>query len=371
MAQTVKKNIELNLSGDIIRSLTQLRHHLERIDIMMSNKEKTQGEINRLLGLANGRYRQQLNDLNAINKTTKETNEAEKKKTAELEKQAKIRADLMERVSQYKPSRGIIGQSLGAWQSSLQGRIKATEKTKEGISASLAEEAGSFEAISGVVGTVASGFNALGIVLSPVIRGFHTLEQQIENNVKALISMQTGLATYSSSTLITNATARSTRLQWGLSASQYAGYAQAANLLGVQNEEDLYYMNSDQRNLFMNYMKKYSAYYDKVESSGVLRNIQQMQLDLAEFKTEMSYEFLSWVSDNRDAIMGTLNVIMEGVLAIGKFAKAIFNKMGLSSNNGVYSPSSLYNNTISADEDSWKAAEKESELRNAGFQLQS
>lgn len=185
-----------------------------------------------------------------------------------------------------------------------------------------------------------------------------------------MLALRGGLATYSSNTLVTNSQARDIRLQWGLSASQYAGFNQASKLLNVQSEEDLYYMNSDQRNLFLNYMKKYADYYDKLESSGLLRNVQEMQLSLEEFKVEIGYEVLSWVSNNREAIMGTLEVIMEGVRVVANAAKGILNWIN-TSNRGIYTQSNLYDNTIGLNDTSWKAEESEASLRAAGFGAQS
>lgn len=363
MADSVKKNIELNVSGNAKKEFLEIKKTLHELEIRAKwAGKKTEAQIENYIKNSNAFYDGQIQKEKELDKVRAENAKKEKERI-------KQRNQLLKDLSEYKGGNSIIGQSMSLWQASLKDRLEDYDKDED-IPESLKAEAARFKSISGVIGNVATVFNSLNVVLSPVIRGLHSLEKQITANVEALINMRNGLATYGSSTLITNATARNVRLQWGLSASQYAGYSQAASLLNVNSEEDLYYMNEDQRNLFMNYMKKYSAYYDKLESSGVLRNIQELQLSFEEFKTEMSYEFLSWVADNREAIIGALDVIKDGVLVIGQIAKGIFNKIGLGGNNGVYSPSSLYNNTIGLNND-WRAAESEAELRTAGFTAQS
>jgi len=359
MPNAVKKNVEINLSGNIRKELLEIQKTMHELNLRAKHPEATEKQLKNWLSY----YDFQIKEEKKLDKIREINFKREKVRVEQ-------RKALLEKVSSYKGGNSIVGKTMTAWQTSLESRVKDVDEGED-YSKSLISEVKKFEKVSGVVGGIATAFNALNIVLSPVIKGLHNLEKQITANVEALINMKNGLATYGGSTLITNAEARNVRLQWGLSASQYAGFRQASNLLNVNTEEDLYYMNADQRSLFLNYMQKYAKYYDKLESSGVLRNIQELQLEFEEFKTEMSYEFLTWVADNRDLITGSLEVIMESVRAIGEFTKGIFNWLR-TNNPGVFTPNQLYNNTFTSNSDSGIVGSLDlAALQEAGFVVNS
>lgn len=360
MADSVKKNIELNVSGNAKKEFLEIKKTLHELEIRAKwAGKKTEAQIENYIKNSNKYYDEQIKKEKDLDKVRENYH---KKETSRINERQK----LLDYLAEYKGGKGIVGSTMNFWYSDISKKVKYTPKGEE-YSDKLKREINTYEAVGSVVGE----FRALGFVLSPVIKGLHTLEKQITANVEAMINFRTGLVTYGSSSLVTNAEARNVRLQWGLSASQYAGFSQAANLLNVKSEEDLYYMNADQRSLFLNYMRKYASYYDKLESSGVLRNIQELQLSFEEFKVEMSYEFLSWVADNRDLITGSLEVIMESVRAIGEFTKGIFNWLR-TNNPGVFTPNQLYNNTFTSNSDSGIVGSLDlAALQEAGFVVNS
>ena len=171
---------------------------------------------------------------------------------------------------------------------------------------------------------------------------FHDILQ----NAAAIIDIRSGMATYSmGSSLIMNSQARRTQLKYGLTSGQTYAFTQAAGLLGIQTDEDLAYMNPRQREALQTIMKKQEAWYSKLESSGVLENIQQMQLDFALFKQEMAVEFLDWVAKNKDTIMGVLKGMFNILKGIVQILSKVFSMFGIS-----YSESSFgYNSTALSD----------------------
>lgn len=139
----------------------------------------------------------------------------------------------------------------------------------------------------------------------------------ILNNVRKMLDQFSGMATYNTeSSLFTNAAARQTRLQYGLSGSQAYGMTQAMSMLGMKNEEDLMYMNARQRGAFINIMEKQAAWQAKMEASGVLESIQEFQLDFEMFKQDIAVQFLQWIAENKDELMGAARTIVKVLKAI-------------------------------------------------------
>lgn len=172
----------------------------------------------------------------------------------------------------------------------------------------------------------AGSLSLLASATSLAIQPIKNMAEGISSTTKELLNMKAGLATINTSTsLITNKSARTAQMKYGLSSSQYAGFSQAAQLLNISDEEDFMYMNSSQRKAFNDYTSKFSQMYEKLESSGVLSSIQQMQLDLSVFKQEMSFEFLSWIAKNKDSIMTLMRGIMEASMKVIEGVMGIAN----------------------------------------------
>lgn len=141
----------------------------------------------------------------------------------------------------------------------------------------------------------------------------------ITNNVREAFG-KNGIASYNlGSSLITNSSARESAFKYGLSSSQNYALTQTRQMLNLQSDEDLMYMNDDQKAYFNQLMEKYENWYTKLESSGVFKDVQEMQLEFQMFKQEISYAFLEWFANNKDTIMtvlqGTLEVI-ETILGV-------------------------------------------------------
>lgn len=145
----------------------------------------------------------------------------------------------------------------------------------------------------------------------------------ILNRLHEMTAATTGLASFATETsLFTNATARETRLRYGLGAGQAYAFSKTMSTLGMKSEEDLFYMNASQRAVFVQMMERQNAWYDKLQSSGALESIQQMQLDFEMFKQEMAVDFLQWIADNKDLLLavgkGILTVLKGLIQILGK-----------------------------------------------------
>lgn len=198
-------------------------------------------------------------------------------------------------------------------------------------------------AVTMVLRGIRTTVRAIGNVFSQVlgqsisIRGIFS---DILKNTADTANLYKGMGTYSGNSLVVNSAARQTMLKYGMTGRQAWAFQQANEMFGISSDEDLLYMTGAQRQAFAQYMQKQQEWYDKLEQSGALRNIQEMQLDLKLFKQEMSMEFLQWIGENKDTLMTiaktTLTVLKGLVQILGK----IFTFFGIDYSGSTYGWSS-------------------------------
>lgn len=189
-------------------------------------------------------------------------------------------------------------------------------------------------------------FQAAAKAAQAVGKAFKKLVSGVADVVKSMLDLKSGVATYSmSGSLISNASARETQLKYGLTGSQAYAFDQARSMLNITSDEDLMYMNEGQREKLLAYMERYSAWYDQMEQSGVLANIQEMQLEFQEFKQEIAMEFLQWVAENKDTIMAVLKGVFEFIKTIANIVLGIANILSL----GRYKSTTATSDTLSSN----------------------
>lgn len=132
--------------------------------------------------------------------------------------------------------------------------------------------------------------------------------KKILDNAKQMIDT---VASYSvSSSYKVNSSAREQMLTYGLSESQNYAFTQTKQLMGITSDEDLFWMNSNQKQMFSELMQKEMEMYDKMNSNGTLEGFQEMQIDLAVLKQEFYANVVKFIADNKDMILS----VMEGTL---------------------------------------------------------
>lgn len=251
------------------------------------------------------------------NVTKKNTLFAQEKNADISNKQAEI--DEIDKQLKKLNSKSKLTKKQAAYKE----KLEKDKETLKGEQSGLLKEIKVNDLKTGAINT---GLKTFSKLISLSLQPLKAMTDAISSSVKELLSFNTGLATMNMSTsLITNATARENQMKYGLSANQYVGVSKAADLLNIKSEEDYMYMNAEQRELFRDYTTKFSNMYAKLESSGVLQNIQEMQLDLKVFQQEMAMEFLSWIAKNKDSIMTLMRGIMEATMKIVEFIMSIAN----------------------------------------------
>lgn len=177
------------------------------------------------------------------------------------------------------------------------------------------------QAIFDKVKKIAGKFNDMLKTTMGIDLSFKSMLNDVMNRVGSELSKQGGMATYSMGTsLFTNAAAREQQMRYGISASQNYALTRTMGMLNMSNEEDLMYMNVQQRAMFQELMNKYQNWYEQMNQNGVLREVQQFQLEFDMFKQKIAMEFLTWFAKNKDAIFTfiktTANVMMQLMQAV-------------------------------------------------------
>lgn len=341
MKDSVSKKISLSLDGNAKEELKQILKLIQSVNRETEKANKTTGTArgmaahnivagytSRIAGIAGDRARQ--NELNAFSQSLF----SKMKFKSPLDTTAITAAakDARDREKIYTEA------SKNTKLSAAKRAEYAKLAQQEGASATeLENKAAKMTGAQATLKDVGKVVNAL--VIAPLKK----FGNELISVTKNLIDLKTGIATYSSSSLITNAAVRELRMQYGLSSSQAYGFQTASNLLGIKNEEDLMYMNSDQRELFLDYMRRYANWYDKMESSGVLRSVQEMQLEFEQFKLELSMDFLSWIANNKDTIITLMEGTMNILSLIGDAVASIANSSIFGSHSsGSFSNYELY-----------------------------
>lgn len=182
---------------------------------------------------------------------------------------------------------------------------------------------------SGVITTLTKGFGKFNSTLY-ALTGISVKVNDIFKNILGDMSNFIKAASTSDfgTSLITSSSSRSQQLRYGLTGAQNFALSQTMSMLGISGEEDLMYMNTGQRALFTSYMEKYINWYNEVSSSGVLQDIQLMQLDFKMFRQELAMDLLNWISQNKDTIMDAVKATISAAKWIAEILLNIIKFFG-------------------------------------------
>ena len=110
---------------------------------------------------------------------------------------------------------------------------------------------------------------------------------------------------------LTDASIRNQAFSYGLSSSENYALSRTMSALGLQSEEDLYYMNTQQRaefqKRFATYVEKYTSLYD----AGFFTRLQEFNYRMQDFQEQVQYEFIEFFMKNENEIMTAMRAITE------------------------------------------------------------
>ena len=101
---------------------------------------------------------------------------------------------------------------------------------------------------------------------------------------------------------LSNAKTRELAFTYGFSGNQAYGFEKAKSIMGMQSDEDLMYMTSDQANKFQELMSKYSERYTQLYDSGFFDTLEDFQYEMEDLKQELMLEVVEFFVENRDTI---------------------------------------------------------------------
>ena len=163
------------------------------------------------------------------------------------------------------------------------------------------------------------------------------------------------LDTMLQSSLLSNVNTRENIFSYGFSASESYGFDKAKQMLGIQSEEDLMYMNDAQKLKFEEVMTKYSEKYAALYDSGFFDKYLDFQIEMEEFKLDMQMEIIEFFMENKDTIkkfmefsMSAMEFIVEALSWLMDFfdrSKQTADEVKLSNINDIIS-SYTSNSTI-------------------------
>lgn len=182
---------------------------------------------------------------------------------------------------------------------------------------------------SGVITTLTKGFGKFNSTLY-ALTGISVKVSDVFKNILGDMSnfIKTASTSDFGTSFIASSSSRSQQLRYGLTGAQNFALSQTMSMLGISGEEDLMYMNTGQRALFTNYMEKYINWYNEVSSSGVLQDIQLMQLDFKMFRQELAMDLLNWISQNKDTIMDAVKATISAAKWIAEILLNIIKFFG-------------------------------------------
>lgn len=178
-----------------------------------------------------------------------------------------------------------------------------------------------------------------GTIAENIVEGFNGIIDNISDYLKELVSLKEiakNLDEMSSfnleSSQIINSEAREQAMKYGLSSSENYAFSKAKESMNIKSEEDLFYMNENQREHFAERMAFYTQKYNKMNDSNFFETWDQFRIELSEFKDDMKMEVAQFFVDNKEIIikvMKTLMVFMESMLklvgALVKFSGVEFH----------------------------------------------
>lgn len=180
------------------------------------------------------------------------------------------------------------------------------------------------------------------------------------------------------SSLLTNSNTRENAFKYGFSPAESYGFDKAKNMLGIQSDEDLIYMEDLQKQKFQEIMSKYADKYNQLYDSGFFDKYLEFQIEMEEFKLDMQMEIVEFFMQNKDTIIQFMEISMKAmefiVAALGwlmdnffedsptsdKVKAANMNDIikGYTTNNKINNVSQTFNNngTFNGTTDSQKQA---------------
>lgn len=188
------------------------------------------------------------------------------------------------------------------------------------------------------------------------------------NSFKSIISTLGNMATYNlGGSYFINSSAREQAMQYGLSNAQNYAFTRAKEFMGINSEEDLFYMNEQQREKFAERMGYYTSKYEELNNEEFFQTWQETQIELKELKEEFTLSIGKFIVDNKDLIISVLRYALTFMEYVGKALTLIthgFEYQGRSASEKAARMSELLGNNSSVINNTHNASVQMSPVYN-------
>lgn len=110
---------------------------------------------------------------------------------------------------------------------------------------------------------------------------------------------------------LSNQDVREQAFEFGFSPSENYAYSKAMDVMGLSSFDDLYFLTEKQWKRFNDNFEKFEERYSNLYDEGFFESVEDYNYRLAEWEEEMKYEFLEFFVDNKELIMGGLDILTE------------------------------------------------------------
>lgn len=152
-------------------------------------------------------------------------------------------------------------------------------------------------------------------------------KEQFMTAFKELLSTS-GIGSFAtSSSLFSNAAARTQQMAFGLTEAQNYAMTQTMKTLGM-SQEDLFWMNENQLDAFRQLTSMFESQFETLNQNGGLLAMQQMAVEFAAYRAEIGASVMKFIIDNREDILAALKVGLIVLKVIGQAVIKILSFFG-------------------------------------------
>ena len=173
------------------------------------------------------------------------------------------------------------------------------------------------------------GFKLLKKIGDSVVEFFKDLYNDAKQAIDEMASYNLG------SSLVINSSAREQALKYGLSDAENYAFSKVKEEMGIQSEEDLFYMNESQRERFAERIGYYSNKYTELSNQDFFNSWQKYQIEMKEFKEEMVMDVAGFLVENKDTIKSFMKMGMDFMKTVVEILGWFMNALGSGERNDI------------------------------------
>lgn len=110
---------------------------------------------------------------------------------------------------------------------------------------------------------------------------------------------------------LSNQAVREQAFEFGFSPAENYAYTKTMDVMGLSSFEDLYFLTEKQWKRFNDNFEKFSVRYSNLYDEGFFESVEDFNYQIAEWEEEMKYELLEFYVNNKELIMGGLDILTE------------------------------------------------------------